>query len=701
MTSTAHLGLPYIDAAQSQKHVTHNQALQVLDTIVQLSVTARNILTPPATLPINPRYLLGTGATGIFAGHDGCIAAYVDGAWTFATPQAGWRLFVEAESVFLIFDGSLWHDIGWVIKTLDNLAHCGIGTSADAVNLLSAKLNSALFAAKATSEGGTGDLRFTLNKSTAANTVSQLYQTNWSGRAETGLTGDDHFHIKVSPDGSNWHEAINIDPATGIVSFPVGTSSSSASFSIGTVTALAAGVTPTATITGSNGAYVLNLGIPAGLTGATGSAGVAGATGAVGATGATGPAPTLSIGTVVGLAAGATPTASVTGSAGVYKLNLGIPAGATGATGANGATGATGATGPTGVTGPAPTLSIGTVTSLTAGSTPTATITGSNGAYALNLGIPAGATGANGANGATGAAGPAPTLSIGTVTSLTAGSTPTATITGSNGVYALNLGIPAGAPGATGTGSSSLAGFRNKLINAIFMVNQRAVSGTVTLAAGAYGHDRWKAGTAGCTYTFATVNNVTTLTITAGSLQQVIEGNNLDTATHILSWTGTAQGRINSGSYGISGAVTASITGGSNTTIEFGIGTLARPQFEAGTTSTSFELRHYSFELSLCQRYYWINAGLAGGWGSSLTTMTVAVIFPVAMRIVPTISIINASVNGGSALEIAVAQHLITATPVTTFNTFGGRFDITTAAATGTFRPGILEPGTVAFNAEL
>ena len=60
----------------------------------------------------------------------------------------------------------------------------------------------------------------TLNKSASANTASQLYQDNYSGRAETGLTGDDHFHVKVSPDGATWTEAINIDPTSGFVSMP-------------------------------------------------------------------------------------------------------------------------------------------------------------------------------------------------------------------------------------------------------------------------------------------------------------------------------------------------------------------------------------------------------------------------------------------------------------------------------------------------
>ena len=146
-------------------------------------------------------------------------------------------------------------------------------------------------------------------------------------------------------------------------------------------------------------------------------------------------------------------------------------------------------------------------------------------------------------------------------------------------------------------------GVINAIINGNFQVNQRGVSGTVTLAAGAYGHDRWKAGASGCTYTFATSNNVTTLTISAGSLIQVIEGLNLYSGTYALSWTGTAQGKIGAGSYSGSG-VTGSVTGGTNLNIEFGTGTLSLVQFEPGVEATPFERRDYGRELMMCQRYY-------------------------------------------------------------------------------------------------
>lgn len=67
--------------------------------------------------------------------------------------------------------------------------------------------------------------------------------------------------------------------------------------------------------------------------------------------------------------------------------------------GETGATGATGPTGPAGPTGATPNFSIGTVTTLNAGSSATATITGTAENPVLNLGIPKGKDGTNGTGG--------------------------------------------------------------------------------------------------------------------------------------------------------------------------------------------------------------------------------------------------------------------------------------------------------------
>ena len=222
MSNSTRLALPFIDGAQSQKHVTHNEALVALDALVHLAVKARDVAAPPAAPAEGDRYLVPTGASGDFAGHVDAVAAFDDGAWAFLSPRAGWRAYVETEDTFLLFDGVAWKDVGLSLRSLQNLSRLGIGATADAANPLLAKLNNALLTARAASEGGTGDLRIALNKSAASATVSQLYQTNYSGRAETGLAGDDNFRLKVSADGSVWKEALNVDSASGVVSFPNG-----------------------------------------------------------------------------------------------------------------------------------------------------------------------------------------------------------------------------------------------------------------------------------------------------------------------------------------------------------------------------------------------------------------------------------------------------------------------------------------------
>ena len=69
------------------------------------------------------------------------------------------------------------------------------------------------------------------------------------------------------------------------------------------------------------------------------------------------------------------------------------PTGATGEIGPIGPTGATGEIGPTGAAGETPTLTIGTVTTGAPGTEASATITGTAPNYVLNLTIPQGPTG--------------------------------------------------------------------------------------------------------------------------------------------------------------------------------------------------------------------------------------------------------------------------------------------------------------------
>jgi hypothetical protein len=220
MTDTVNLKLPYIEASQAQKHVTHNDALSILDRTVHLSILASTHTSPPASPSEGDRHIVATGATGEWSGRDQSVAVYADGGWLFDAPKAGWRAWSIAEAALLVFNGTAWSSYGAPPQSLDNLLHLGVGTTADATNPFSAKLNNALWTARTVAEGGDGNLRYKLSKQAAANTLSFLFQDNYSARAEIGLCGDDDFHFKVSPDGSTWFEGLRIDRTNGRVSFP-------------------------------------------------------------------------------------------------------------------------------------------------------------------------------------------------------------------------------------------------------------------------------------------------------------------------------------------------------------------------------------------------------------------------------------------------------------------------------------------------
>jgi hypothetical protein len=248
----------------------------------------------------------------------------------------------------------------------------------------------------------------------------------------------------------------------------------------------------------------------------------------------------------------------------------------------------TGPVGPQGDSGPYTEIIAGTVTTLTAGSSATVSArTVDADTVALDFGIPKGVDGA----GTGDVVGPASTADG----AIAAFDTTTGKL-----IKSLT-----DAQVRTIAGSNILGGFRNKIINPLGAVNQRTVSGTVTLAAGAYGHDRFKAGASGCTYTFATTNGVTTFSISAGSLQQVIEASAFsgEAGEYYLGWAGTAQGRINGGAYGASGAVSATCDGSANVTVEWNAGTLSLPQFERGYLG-DFTARHLHDETMLCMRYF-------------------------------------------------------------------------------------------------
>ena len=201
MDDTPRLRLPQIIAGQAMKHITHNEALMRLDALVQASVEASTLTAPPASPLAGEAWIVPTGATGAWAGHTAEIVAWQAGAWTFYDPAPGWQVFDKATGTLRIFSGADWIAVA---ATGAGLPQLGIHTSASSTNRLAVAAAATLL----THDGAGHQLK--LNKAATGDTASLLFQSNFSGRAEMGLMGDNAWRIKVSADGSAWTNALTL-----------------------------------------------------------------------------------------------------------------------------------------------------------------------------------------------------------------------------------------------------------------------------------------------------------------------------------------------------------------------------------------------------------------------------------------------------------------------------------------------------------
>ena len=206
------LSLPLILPAQAQKHVTHNEALRLLDVMVQLAVLNRTLSAAPALPAVGDRHIVAAGAVGVWAGQVGKIALFTSTGWQFFAPLQGWQAHVLAESMTVVYSG-----LAWNLPAAATAAPIfGVNATADTTNRLSVQATATLF-----SNVGAGH-QVKVNKAAVGDTASLLFQNGFSGRAEMGLAGSDDFSLKVSANGTAFNTAMTVAAASGIVSLPQG-----------------------------------------------------------------------------------------------------------------------------------------------------------------------------------------------------------------------------------------------------------------------------------------------------------------------------------------------------------------------------------------------------------------------------------------------------------------------------------------------
>ncbi len=110
MPDSARLHLPFVAAAQAQKHITVNEALARVDAMVQVTAESRTLQSPPLVVSEGETYLIPAGGVNDWQDHDGEVTSFLNGAWAFFQPLPGWEIWVSDEFRRLTFTGDTWID---------------------------------------------------------------------------------------------------------------------------------------------------------------------------------------------------------------------------------------------------------------------------------------------------------------------------------------------------------------------------------------------------------------------------------------------------------------------------------------------------------------------------------------------------------------------------------------------------------------
>ncbi len=129
MNQSNRFALPFLEAGQAQKEVTHNGAIRAIDDLLHLSVLGRTESAPPSLPVTGGLWIVATAGTGAWTGHDHQLAAWDGFGWSFRTPAEGMLAWVAGEAVFTVFRGGAWSAGGWPASALDIAGRTVLGAS--------------------------------------------------------------------------------------------------------------------------------------------------------------------------------------------------------------------------------------------------------------------------------------------------------------------------------------------------------------------------------------------------------------------------------------------------------------------------------------------------------------------------------------------------------------------------------------------
>ena len=98
---TTNWTFPYVTTGQTGGEVTHNDALNYIDSLMQLGVVDFDLNTPPGSPTNGQAWKTGAAPSGAWSGQADKIAFYYSG-WIFVALKDGMRLYDNANDIFYV-----------------------------------------------------------------------------------------------------------------------------------------------------------------------------------------------------------------------------------------------------------------------------------------------------------------------------------------------------------------------------------------------------------------------------------------------------------------------------------------------------------------------------------------------------------------------------------------------------------------------
>jgi len=124
-------GLPFLYSGQAQKEFYVNEALAIADALLHCAIEGTSATAP--TSPVDgENWVVASGATGDWAGHEGSVACRQSGDWLFVMPRDGMRIFDRSS-------GQSWlYSSGWQVPSAISAPTGGTTVDSEARTVITA-----------------------------------------------------------------------------------------------------------------------------------------------------------------------------------------------------------------------------------------------------------------------------------------------------------------------------------------------------------------------------------------------------------------------------------------------------------------------------------------------------------------------------------------------------------------------------------